>query len=77
MAAVFFRGLWYTLFRKPHGTPRVLGGDTAPAWRVCGKRKRGFMNIEIILAVILQLFSLVEALARIIGFNLPLFTFGG
>jgi len=34
------------------------------------------MNIEVILAVILQLFSLIEGLARIIGFNLPLFTFG-
>lgn len=35
------------------------------------------MNIEIILAVVLQFISLFEALARIIGINLPLFTFGG
>ncbi len=34
------------------------------------------MNIEIILAVILQIFSLIQGLADIIGFNLPLFEFG-
>lgn len=34
------------------------------------------MNIEVVLAVILQFVSLIQALAEIIGFNLPLFEFG-
>jgi hypothetical protein len=56
----------------------MLSGDTASArpseWT---EEERRTMNIEIILAIILQFISLFEALADIIGFNLPLFQFGG
>jgi hypothetical protein len=35
------------------------------------------MNIEVVLAVILQIISVLQALSNLIGFNLPLFEFGG
>lgn len=35
------------------------------------------MNIEVILAVVLQFISIFEALARLIGFPIPFLDFGG